>query len=356
MPGLEEYALLIDLHSREAEPVGESSLTELKLLERKDLQSLVERYPEMIGPDLMLITTEFDQWELREQRIADRLDVLMLDKEGHLLVAELKRGEAGDTTDLQALKYAAYCANLTVEDVIEMHSRYAHTDASAARSAVIEHAPSLEDSELGLVRVCLLASSFGASVSSVVLWLNEVGLDIACIQIVARRVGEGQAVLNARQVLPPPQAKDYLVRRRRRAEMEEQRETKKKKRQTVALLNDHSAVAPGTELTLITDRFPEEQQRAIEVLLQQEPSCGRAIWTGKSSRKALRWERNAEESSPSLIIWRLLDELGFKPTGVHGPWFWRLPTGRSLWDEAERLEATQDEQADLAAKETATAD
>ncbi len=341
MTGTDEYALLIDLHSQEAGPIGESSMAELKLLERQNLQSWVETYPEMIGVDLMLITTEFDQWELREQRVPDRLDVLMLDKDGDLLVAELKRGEAADTTDLQALKYAAYCANLTVNDVVEMHARYAKIDDAAARNAVIEHAPSLEERELGPVRVSLLAAGFGPSVSSVVLWLNDIGLDIACVQLVVRRVDEGRAVLSTRQVLPPPQAKDFLVRRRRREEVEEQRESKKKKRQTVALLNDHQAVAPGTRLELMAEKFPDEQRLAIEARIQEDPSYGEAIWTGKSSRKALRWGHDEQESSPSLIIWRLLDELGFEPTGVHGPWFWKLPSGHSLWDEAELLQAKE---------------
>ncbi len=343
MIGTGEYALLIDLHSQDAEPIDESSLAELKLLERQNLQSWVETYPEMIGGDLMLITTEFDQWELREQRVPDRLDVLMLDKDGDLLVAELKRGEAADTTDLQALKYAAYCANLTVNDVIEMHARYANVDDAAARSAVIEHAPSLEEGELGPVRVSLLAAGFGPSVSSVVLWLNDIGLDIACVQLVVRRVDEGRAVLSTRQVLPPPQAKDFLVRRRRREEVEEQRESKKKKRQTVALLNDYQTVAPDTRLELMVDRFPDEQRSAIEARIQEDPSYGEAIWTGKSSRKALRWRHNDQESSPSLIVWRILDELGFEPTGVHGPWFWKLPSGRSLWEEAELLQAQEAE-------------
>jgi hypothetical protein len=203
----DEYALLIDLGNRDATPIEQTSLADLKLLERNDLQAWVERYPEMIGDDLMLVTTEFDQWELHEHRVPDRLDVLMLDKEGHLLVAELKRGATADTTDLQALKYAAYCANLTVDDVIEMHARYTKVDDAAARSAVLEHAPSLEDTELGPVRVCLLAADFGPSVSSVVLWLNEIGLDMACVQLVARKVDDGHAVLSVRQVLPPPQAR-----------------------------------------------------------------------------------------------------------------------------------------------------
>lgn len=67
MAAADEYALLIDLESRVAEPLAETSLADLKLLERENLQAWVEKYPEMIGNDLMLITTEFDQWEFHER-------------------------------------------------------------------------------------------------------------------------------------------------------------------------------------------------------------------------------------------------------------------------------------------------
>jgi hypothetical protein len=92
----------------------------------------------------------------------------------------------------------------------------------------------------------------------------------------------------------------------------------------------------------MVERFPDEQRLAIEARVQEDPAYREAVWTGKSSRKALRWRHDEQESSPSLIIWRLLNELGFEPTGVHGPWFWKLPSGRSLWDEAELLQAQED--------------
>jgi len=38
MSGSDEYALLIDLDSREAKPIAETSLADLKLLERQNLQ------------------------------------------------------------------------------------------------------------------------------------------------------------------------------------------------------------------------------------------------------------------------------------------------------------------------------
>jgi DNA-directed RNA polymerase specialized sigma24 family protein len=71
---------------------------------------------------LLVIRSEFDQWDLREQPVDDRPDVLMLDSGGSLLVAELKRGQTADTTDLQALKYAAYWQGRSTKQIAaELH-------------------------------------------------------------------------------------------------------------------------------------------------------------------------------------------------------------------------------------------
>jgi RecB family endonuclease NucS len=51
----------------------------------------VIEHPRVVGHDLLLVTTEFDRWETRTQRVADRLDVLFVDEDGSPLVAELKR-------------------------------------------------------------------------------------------------------------------------------------------------------------------------------------------------------------------------------------------------------------------------
>ena len=49
---------------------------------------------------------------------ADRLDLLGLDEDGSL-VAELKRGPAPDTVEMQAIKYAAFASRFTVETLAE---------------------------------------------------------------------------------------------------------------------------------------------------------------------------------------------------------------------------------------------
>ncbi len=96
----------------------------------------MEENPDIVGRGLLLITAELDRWRFGAARVADRLDLLFLTSDGAPLVAELKRGEAPDTVDLQALKYAAYCSQLTVEDVVEAYGSYREIDSEEARADV----------------------------------------------------------------------------------------------------------------------------------------------------------------------------------------------------------------------------
>ena len=65
--------------------------------------------PEALGEELLIIQKEFDGFaDTRE-----RLDLLALDKDGRLVVIENKLDDSGRDVVWQALKYVAYCSNLT---------------------------------------------------------------------------------------------------------------------------------------------------------------------------------------------------------------------------------------------------
>ena len=52
------------------------------------------------------------------------------------------------------------------------------------------------------------------AVTSVVVWLRDYGIDIGVIEVSVRRAPDsGQALIATRQLLPLPEAEDYLVRR-----------------------------------------------------------------------------------------------------------------------------------------------
>lgn len=217
------FSLLVDLESRNTARMDDITLESVGLRERQDLQEWITAHPDLIAPDLLLITTEFDRWEIRDRKVADRLDALFLDASGAPVVAEFKRDKATDTVELQALKYAAYCSQLTLDELAEEFATMRSIAPDAGREQLVDHAPMLEDGGPRSVKIRLVAGSFGPAVTSVVLWLREFGIDIGCIEVSARRVpGSSQAVISARQLLPLPEAEDYLVRRRRKEQEEEQ--------------------------------------------------------------------------------------------------------------------------------------
>jgi RecB family endonuclease NucS len=114
--GSSRLSLLVDLRSGDVERMDEITLASAGLKERQDLQRWITEHPDIIAPGLLLVTTEFDRWEIREQKVADRLDALFLDVTGAPVLVEFKRDKATDTVELQALKYAAYCSQLTLDE------------------------------------------------------------------------------------------------------------------------------------------------------------------------------------------------------------------------------------------------
>lgn len=192
------------------EPVPRTTFSGEGLLERKDLQRLLRRDISPLGEDLLVVAEEFGEWEDSNRRI----DLLCLDRRGNLVVVELKREDSGHM-ELQALRYAAMVAGLTLEQVTAVHARSRQVDPDQARDEVrsflrLEE----EDARLtGEVRILLVAAEFSTELTTCVLWLNQRGLDITCIRLRPYK-GNGELLVDATQIIPLPEAADYAVRLR----------------------------------------------------------------------------------------------------------------------------------------------
>ena len=230
----DEVAFLIDFEQGEVSkvtPMDEMTLQSVGLKERADLQRWISDHPEIVGHGLLLVTSEFDQWELREQKVPDRLDVLFLDGDGSPVVAELKRDKATDTTELQALKYAAYCSQLTLEDLIEEYARFHKIELEQARADLLAHAPMLVEGEPAPVRIRLVAGSFGPSVTSVVLWLRDHDASTS-VAFRSRPAGSGPTGRAFRAADDPAARGGGLPSPRRRRKEQEEEERKKHQRRS----------------------------------------------------------------------------------------------------------------------------
>jgi hypothetical protein len=200
-----------------ATPAERITLAEAGLTERSHLQEWAIARPEILGPDVLIVTFEFDQWSSASGPQKDRLDILGLGSDGRLVVAELKRGKAPDTVDMQAIKYAAVASRFTEELLAEKHAEYCEK-----REDKVSEAAALEKlqthSNVGLIsdllsqpRIVLLAEEFPWSVTSSAVWLNEMGVDLTLLRYQAYRTGNAEVVLTVSQLYPVRQVADFEV-------------------------------------------------------------------------------------------------------------------------------------------------
>ena len=203
---------LYQINSGNLSKVTETTFATEKIFERQDLQRLLKSNISALGDDLMVISEEFGDWEDSKRRI----DLLCIDKSANVVVVELKRTEDGGHMELQALRYAAMVASMTLERAISTYARYLNDDQSKER-ATAEILEFLEDESIedeirltGDVRILLVSANFSSELTTAVIWLNKQSLDITCIRFIPYRLGDS-VLIDVSQIIPLPEAADYEV-------------------------------------------------------------------------------------------------------------------------------------------------
>lgn len=181
-------------------------------LQEADLQNLLRDQPEVLEEGLFIVAEEFSNWRDSNRSI----DLLALDKEGNLVVVELKRTQSGDHSELQAIRYAAMVSNITLEEILDAHRAYLakRGDDGNARIRVLRHLGAADEADLelrtGRPRIILASAGFSTELTTSVLWLREGGVDITCIKLQLYSNGD-DLLMDTSQVIPLPEAADYLV-------------------------------------------------------------------------------------------------------------------------------------------------
>ena len=179
------------------------------ITERGHLQRFLRERADVFDPDILLLAEEFSDWE----DSARRIDLLGVDRDGTLVVIELKRG-AGEHLELQALRYAAMVSDMTLDRATRAFAAgLGPDDETEAREALLDHLedPS-EEAFASDVRIVLASETFDTEITTAVLWLNEQGLDLRCVEMTSYTDPSGGVLLDIRQVIPLPGEDRYRVR------------------------------------------------------------------------------------------------------------------------------------------------
>jgi len=203
----------VDLTQNRISRLTQRRFSELGLRERDHLQEWLVYQPDALGEELLIIQKEFDGFnETRE-----RLDLLALDKEGNLVVIENKLDDSGRDVTWQALKYTAYVSSLNKSQIIDIYQQYLDRYCGGG-NAVAQLCEFLEIEELEETvlnpgsgqRMIFIAANFRREVTATVLWLLSRGIKAQCFRVMPFVYGD-ELFVDLQQIIPTPEAADYMI-------------------------------------------------------------------------------------------------------------------------------------------------
>jgi hypothetical protein len=293
-----------------AEKITEGSFASLNIWERTHIEEWVRSNPEILGEDLLVLSTEFDRFV----NSSDRLDILALDRDGNLVVVELKRDSAAGYADLQALRYAAMVSSMTIDKLSPYYIAYRkkhygeQLSDSEARDQIIEFVDSDTFNELSKKpRIILCSEGFSQEITTTVLWLREFQVDIGCVKITPYKI-DAKIIIVPSVIIPLQEAKQYLIDIKVKQEEEEQ-SSRKNRPKTMRILIERGLLKQGDKIFL-KNALP---QYLKQLQNDQDPRFQAEI-TGKLGQSdSVRWNHDGGEYSISNLTWKVFKDLHESP-------------------------------------------
>jgi hypothetical protein len=260
------------------ERIESGSFVDLNVWERTHIQEWVRRHLEILGEDLLIVSMEFDRFKGSR----DRLDLLAVDRQGKLVVVELKRSSFADYADLQSIRYAAMVSTMTIEQLLPYYADYHRMDTGEGvseeklRTKIAEFARLEEFKEFSSQpRIILCSEDFSQEISTTVLWLRSFGLDIACVRLTPHRLEEDKIILVPEKIIPLKETEEYEI----EVQEKEEKRHEATKGKTAATLEELYAMADrsgtGEEFRMIleaADKHPVGLKRLAHGLNFTPPS------------------------------------------------------------------------------------
>lgn len=231
--------MLFQFHSQDNELhlLPQSRFRDVGLSERSHLQEWIAKNPDVFDEELLIIQKEFGHFD--ETR--ERLDLLAIDKTGRLVLIENKLDDSGRDVVWQSLRYVSYCANLSKQEIVTIYQSYLdsqnHGEMASDNICDFLQVEDLNDISINShnnQRIILVAGRFCKEVTSTALWLISKGIQIQCFKVTPYQT-MGTTLIMFQQIIPPPEASDYMIKMATKEIEDEETKKTRSARETLRL-------------------------------------------------------------------------------------------------------------------------
>ncbi len=194
----------VDILNKKITSLNEITFSSMNLKERYDIQEWIEKNPEILEEDILIIQKEYvlPSWK--------RLDLLAIDRNAKIVILELKRDDSWDEVEWQAIKYASYCSRFSRDDIVDIYANYAKITNEESLSKIEEFVDDFQALNREQ-RIILISKQFHSDVASAAFWLREkYNLDIKCVKLIPFKDSSGQIFLEADVIIPLKEMEDYI--------------------------------------------------------------------------------------------------------------------------------------------------
>ncbi|SES24569.1 hypothetical protein SAMN04487944_1278 [Gracilibacillus ureilyticus] len=203
---------IVNESDNQLDEINETTFFANDIKEREHIEEWIRKNPDILGEELLIIGHEYDKFEVNE-----RLDLLAIDKDGSLVIIEVKRDNTGGHVDFQALKYASYCSRLSPSDILEIYKDYIKkNDINVdALDEILSFLNLDEKEELNNIlnstqRIIVIGKDIDKRILSVCAWLNENNINVKCVSIKSFKI-EDKIIIDVNQIVPPYRLEDYYI-------------------------------------------------------------------------------------------------------------------------------------------------
>lgn len=320
-------------------------MRESGLREVDHLESWIKTHPEVIDPSLMIVATQFSDWESATGLARDRPDVLALSSTGELIIMELKR-DGDRNSHLQALTYGALASSFTPKTLAGVHARWLETEkgikvsTAEAERALADHVDGDWAEDFSKVpRLLIVAEAFPPQVLTTVQWLDAVASDLSieCHEYSLFRDDVGMIVSFTR-LFPVAGLEDQVLGPAIREARQTINENRRSPR-SAQIIHENQLIQPGARVSLeLAGNVVKEVADKVQLWMDEDERRQYVVWVDHPS-KPLRW--GAADDPETCWTPSALRNAIFERAGVPAPNFsaadaWSV-NGISLYNIAKSV-------------------